>query len=258
MINGIKESKHSEIVVLNRPGVVSTGYNYTTPVQGMGGSLPYLIYDDIFSAFDEAPAGTVAIGDLVGGYYAMIDDPPTSPGPGDDYWSVTPPDSRRYQAWSRLEVETASSNSPAYWASHGWTSATASTDCESTTKLAASPKAAARQALRYLRQKCPGYSYTLNYVSGPNTPGAKWVLYYPYTYEFVTVPTEAYDAVVTVLNDTICTDVSYIYGTSVICATVYLTFRVDTTFASPGPAGTPSCAAAVDAYGEGLHIVRRV
>jgi len=102
MINGIKESKHSEIVVLNRPGVVSTGYNYTTPVQGMGGSLPYLpylpylIYDDTFSAFDEAPAGTVAIGDLVDGYYAMVDDPPTSPGPGDDYWSVTPPGSNRY------------------------------------------------------------------------------------------------------------------------------------------------------------------
>lgn len=109
MINGIKESKHSEIVVLNRPGVVSTGYNYTTPIQGAGGSLPYLIYDDTFSAFDEAPAGAVAIGDLVGGYYAMIDDPPTSPGPGDDYWSASPPTADRWRGTAACSV----SSSPA-------------------------------------------------------------------------------------------------------------------------------------------------
>ena len=79
-------------------GCVTTGYDYTTPIQGAGGSLPYLIYDDTFSAFDAVPAASSLIGDLVSGYYAMIDNPPTSPGPGDDYWSVTPPDSRRYRA----------------------------------------------------------------------------------------------------------------------------------------------------------------
>jgi len=87
-----------ETCVRKRPGCVTTGYDYTTPIQGAGGSLPYLIYDDIFSAFDEAPAGTVAIGDLVGGYYAMIDDPPTSPGPGDDFWSASAPGATRYKS----------------------------------------------------------------------------------------------------------------------------------------------------------------
>ena len=61
-------------------GCVTTGYDYTTPIQGAGGSLPYLIYDDTFSAFDAVPAASSLIGDLVSGYYAMIDNPPTSPG----------------------------------------------------------------------------------------------------------------------------------------------------------------------------------
>ena len=85
-----------ETCVRKRPGCVTTGYDYTTPIQGASGSLPYLIYDDTFSAFDAVPVTSALIGDLVGGYYAMIDNPPTSPGPGDDYWSVTPPGSSRY------------------------------------------------------------------------------------------------------------------------------------------------------------------
>jgi hypothetical protein len=87
-----------ETCVRKRPGCATTGYDYTTPIQGIGGSLPYLIYDDTFGAFDAVPATSVLIGDLVGGYYAMVDDPPTSPGPGDDYWSVTPPGSTRYKS----------------------------------------------------------------------------------------------------------------------------------------------------------------
>ena len=70
-----------ETCVRKRPGCVTTGYDYTTPIQGAGGSLPYLIYDDTFSAFDAVPAASSLIGDLVSGYYAMIDNPPTSPGP---------------------------------------------------------------------------------------------------------------------------------------------------------------------------------
>ena len=243
---------------VKRPGLTLT-YDGTTTGQGVfiwpdyGGSTVVTIEDDELTF----PV-IVAIGDLIDGYYAMVENPPTPPGPDDDYWSVTAPDSRRYQAWSRFEVESIAFNSPLAWAGFGWTSGTSSTDCFCTTKLAASPEAAARQALRYLRKRCPGYYLTLDWVIGPNTPGANWVFYYPYTYRFVATPVDAYDAVITIINDTICTDVSYIHGTSILCATVYLTYRVDSTSASPGPAGAPSCAAAVDLYGEGIHIVRRV
>ncbi len=231
----------------------SSGSGWSGGFGGFGGSTVVTIEDDELTF----PV-IVAIGDLIDGYYAMVENPPTPPGPDDDYWSVTAPDSRRYQAWSRFEVESIAFNSPLAWAGFGWTSGTSSTDCFCTTKLAASPEAAARQALRYLRKRCPGYYLTLDWVIGPNTPGANWVFYYPYTYRFVATPVDAYDAVITIINDTICTDVSYIHGTSILCATVYLTYRVDSTSASPGPAGAPSCAAAVDLYGEGIHIVRRV
>ena len=96
LTNAFVEVKAGASHVRKRPGCVTTGYDYTTPIQGAGGSLPYLIYDDTFSAFDAVPAASSLIGDLVSGYYAMIDNPPTSPGPGDDYWSVTPPGSNRY------------------------------------------------------------------------------------------------------------------------------------------------------------------
>lgn len=91
-----------ETCVRKRPGCVTTGYDYTTPIQGAGGSLPYLIYDDTFSAFDAVPPTPPLIGDLVGGYYAMIDEPPTPPGPGDDYWSVTPPTSDRWRGTATI------------------------------------------------------------------------------------------------------------------------------------------------------------
>lgn len=99
MINGMKEAKESGTVVLNRPGLVDTGYDYVGAqgVLGLGGFL-YLVYGDKFelSAYTGTPLpGYVYIGDLVGGYYAMIDNPPTAPGPGDDYWSATPPGAGR-------------------------------------------------------------------------------------------------------------------------------------------------------------------
>lgn len=51
MINGLKETKYGEPVVLNRPGVFSTGYDYTS-LQGVGvgfGGLLYAVYDDTFA-----------------------------------------------------------------------------------------------------------------------------------------------------------------------------------------------------------------
>ena len=102
-----------ETCVRKRPGCVTTGYDYTTPIQGAGGSLPYLIYDDTFSAFDAVPATSILIGDLVSGYYAMIDNPPTSPGPGDDYWSVTPPTSDRWRGTATIGLsDTPSATDP--------------------------------------------------------------------------------------------------------------------------------------------------
>ena len=251
-----------ETCVRKRPGCVTTGYNYATPIQGIGGSLPYLIYDDTFSAFDAVPATSVLIGDLVGGYYAMVDDPPTSPGPGDDYWSVTPPDSRRYQAWSLWEVASIVDNDPDNWAAHAYTSASGSTNCFCTTRLAASVKAAARQALHYLLKACPGYSYqhahTYTYLGGTvETYATNYVIYYPYEYIFTTAVVNPEDAVISIVNDTICTDVSYIYGVSTVCAYVSLNMKMSYSTGSP-TAPDPVCAVAGDYYDAGLSIVRRV
>ena len=51
------------------------------------------------------PPANVPIGTLVGGYYAMIDNPPTAPGPGDDYWSATPPGATRYKSAMAVEYD---------------------------------------------------------------------------------------------------------------------------------------------------------
>lgn len=99
MINSLKETKADGVQVRKRPGLTSTGYNYSglQGALGLGGFL-YLVYDDKFelSAYTGTPLPPyVYIGDLVGGYYAMIDNPPTSPGPGDAYWSAAPPGAGR-------------------------------------------------------------------------------------------------------------------------------------------------------------------
>ena len=93
MVNSLKETKVDGVQVKKRPGLTSTGYNYSSiqGVLGLGGFL-YLVYDDKFelSAYTGTPLPPyIYIGDLVGGYYAMIDNPPTSPGPGDAYWSAS-------------------------------------------------------------------------------------------------------------------------------------------------------------------------
>jgi len=177
-----------ETCVRKRPGCVTTGYDYTTPIQGAGGSLPYLIYDDTFSAFDAVPAASSLIGDLVSGYYAMIDNPPTSPGPGDDYWSVTPPDSRRYRAYDPYQLLTLKLNSPDYWdARTDITYAFAVSNVVTTSAVAASRKACIRQAIDSLPTTCPGiraeYRLDLNESYG-YADWIKDIVYLPFAYRF--------------------------------------------------------------------------
>ena len=100
LINAHAETRGGIQRVKKRPGALATGWDFTTPIQGLfGGGLLYLIYGDEFAIVDvdNPPPGEVLIGDLVGGYYAMIDNPPTSPGPGDAYWSASPPGADRWR-----------------------------------------------------------------------------------------------------------------------------------------------------------------
>ena len=101
MVNSLKETKVDGVQIKKRPGLTSTGYNYSgiQGVLGLGGFL-YLVYDDKFelSAYTGTPLPPyIYIGDLVGGYYAMIDNPPTPPGGGDAYWSISPPGADRFR-----------------------------------------------------------------------------------------------------------------------------------------------------------------
>lgn len=104
LINAHTETRGGVTRVKKRPGALATGWDFTTPIQGLfGGPLLYLIYGDEFEIVDvdnppPPPPAAVEIGDLVGGYYAMIENPPTEPGPGDAYWSATPPGASRYVA----------------------------------------------------------------------------------------------------------------------------------------------------------------
>lgn len=244
---------------VKRPGLTLT-YDGTTPGQGVfiwpeyGGSTVVTIEDDELTF----PV-VVEIGDFIDGYYAMVENPPTPPGPGDDYWSASAPDSRRYQAWSGLEVSAATNNDPAYWAFVGATSISSSNNCYCTTRLAASPAAAARQALRYLRKSCPGYTFNTTSVISGVTSENRSLWFYPYTYVFIAgIPASVNEASLSILNDTLCTDTNYIYNTSVVCATLRLTMAEADHYAAPPPATDPTCAEVSDVYIPGIHIVRRV
>lgn len=96
-INGVYEKGD----VIKRPGVVTTNYNYANH-QGALGMQGFLItvYGDTLDVFDYVPMPPpIYIGDLVGGYYAMVDNPSSSPGPGDPYWSATPPGTDRWRGY---------------------------------------------------------------------------------------------------------------------------------------------------------------
>jgi len=87
--------------VVKRPGVATTSYNYANAqgALGMKGFL-ILVYGDELEIFDYVPIPPpIYIGDLVGGYYAMVDDPSTSPGGGDPYWSASPPGTDRFRGY---------------------------------------------------------------------------------------------------------------------------------------------------------------
>ena len=106
LVNALIEQKADGPNARKRPGMIATGWNFTSP-QGIGlglGGLAAMIYSDTLELIDVAdppyyPPG-VYIGDLVDGWYAMIDAPPTAPGPGDVYWSVSAPGTNRYRAWN--------------------------------------------------------------------------------------------------------------------------------------------------------------
>jgi hypothetical protein len=89
------------------------------------------------------------------------------------------------------------------------------------------------------------------------TYATNYVVYYPYEYIFTTVVANPEDAVISIANDTICTDVSFIYGVSTVCAYVYMNMKTSYSTGSP-TASDPVCAMAGDYYDAGLSIVRRV
>ena len=104
LVNALVEERSGSTFVKKRPGLEDTTHNFSSP-QGMGAfpGLLFLIYGDVYELTVAAPAPpSVLIGYMVGGYYAMVDNPSTSPGPGDAYWSLTPPSADRWIArhWS--------------------------------------------------------------------------------------------------------------------------------------------------------------
>lgn len=270
ILNGLREGKTDSVHVKKRPGLVSTGYNYSG-VQGglgLGGSL-YLAYGDTFelSEYDGTPIGaSVYIGDLVDGYYAMVDDPPTSPGPGDDYWSDTPPDSRRYQAYYNLQLEVYSYNSPDYWAYRGDVYyGSGSISQVPTTALAATRKACVKQALASMPSSCPGVAVDalLRYNDGRNS-WSKWVEYFPFAYRFDSSYVDSDSVVLTYLNDTANT--GFLYGgvPITICGWASLTKKfkyAHTLTFNPDPPtapADPSCASASTGYSSAVIQLSRV
>ncbi len=89
---------------VKRPGLVSTVDGLGTVGQGVfiwpnGPEIVVVVDDQLLIVVN-----SVHIGDIVSGYYAMVDDPSTTPGPGDPYWSVTPPGANRWRGIVGLDV----------------------------------------------------------------------------------------------------------------------------------------------------------
>ncbi len=94
--------KDDALRLVKRPGLIGTHYTAPGTVgggvfiwPGIFGPKTAVIWNDDLQFY----VPSVAIGELVNGYYAMVANPSTSPGPGDPYWSVTPPTSDRWRGF---------------------------------------------------------------------------------------------------------------------------------------------------------------
>jgi len=264
MINGMKEAKESGAVVLNRPGLVDTGYDYTGAqgVLGLGGFL-YLVYGDKFelSAYTGGtpPSGDIYIGTYVDGYYAMVDNPPTPPGPGDYYWSATPPGPKRYQVYSAYGLILRSYNSPDYWAYRGdVTFGSATLDIEPTLDLAASREAAILQAIASLPISCPGLNLSTRLDFSGYIGYSKTVQYYPNAYQIDASYVNVDSVVLYSTGDTVNTGFHYDGYPDITCGYARLTPKLKGANAIDTPPADPSCAAATNGYSPDLFLVRVV
>lgn len=97
-INCFLEREDADRAV-KRPGLINTVDGLGTVGQGVfiWPTIPEIVVvvDDQLHIV----VNSVHIGDIVSGYYAMVDDPSTTPGPGDPYWSPTPPGSDRFRGY---------------------------------------------------------------------------------------------------------------------------------------------------------------
>lgn len=263
MINGLSEEKSSGLVVLNRPGLVDTGYDYS---QGQGllglNGLLYLVYGDKFelSAYTGTPLpGGILIGDLVDGYYAMVDDPPTPPGPGDYYWSASPAGTKRYQVYSAYGLILRSYNSPDYWAYRGdVTFGSATLDIEPTLALAASREAAILQAIASLPTSCPGLNLSTRLDFSGYISYSKFVQYYPNVYQIDASYVDVNSVVMYSTGDTVNTGFHYDGYPDITCGYARLTPKDKGVSAIDTPPADPSCVAATNAYSPDLFLVRVV
>ena len=94
--------KDDALRLVKRPGLTSTSYTVPGTVGGgifiwpsNTGPQTAMIQNDELQFYTPS----VVIGDLVNGYYAMVANPSTAPGPDDPYWSITPPPSDRYKGF---------------------------------------------------------------------------------------------------------------------------------------------------------------
>lgn len=97
-INCFLEREDADRAV-KRPGLINTVDGLGTVGQGVfiWPTIPEIVVvvDDQLHIV----VNSVHIGDIVSGYYAMVDNPSTSPGPGDPYWSATPPGTDRWRGY---------------------------------------------------------------------------------------------------------------------------------------------------------------
>ncbi len=116
--------KEDELRAVKRPGLLDTadlgvsfvGQGVFIWPDGSDGPEIVLLWDDVLWIYDpsfnfefgwdlptDSPAAPIPpivnIGDLVDGYYAMVDSPSTPPGPADPYWSLIAPTAARWRGY---------------------------------------------------------------------------------------------------------------------------------------------------------------